>query len=68
MSHFEEDCQTSGLVLPVGHNRMAHTRGWHSKIDESALVDAILDRIVHSSYMITIEGMDSMRKRKGLIN
>ena len=29
--------------------------------------DAILDRIVHSSYTITIEGTDSMRKRKGLI-
>jgi DNA replication protein DnaC len=42
--------------------------GWHGKIGESTLADAILDRIVHSSYMITIEGMDSMRKRKGLIN
>jgi DNA replication protein DnaC len=42
--------------------------GWHGKIGESTLADAILDRIVHSSYTITIEGMDSMRKRKGLIN
>uniref|UniRef100_UPI0035A21CFF ATP-binding protein n=1 Tax=Paenibacillus koleovorans TaxID=121608 RepID=UPI0035A21CFF len=42
-------------------------RGWHSKIGESTLADAILDRIVHSSYTITIEGTDSMRKRKGLI-
>jgi len=41
--------------------------GWHSKIGESTLADAILDRIVHSSYTITIEGTDSMRKRKGLI-
>lgn len=42
--------------------------GWHSKIGENTLADAILDRIVHSSYTITIEGMDSMRKRKGLVN
>ena len=42
--------------------------GWHGKIGESTLADAILDRIVHSSYKITIEGTDSMRKRKGLIN
>jgi DNA replication protein DnaC len=41
--------------------------GWHRKIGESTLADAILDRIVHSSYTITIEGTDSMRKRKGLI-
>jgi DNA replication protein DnaC len=42
--------------------------GWHGKIGESTLADAILDRIVHSTYTITIEGIDSMRKRKGLIN
>ncbi len=35
--------------------------GWHGKIGESTLADAILDRIVHSSYKITIEGTDSMR-------
>jgi len=40
--------------------------GWHSKIGENTLADAILDRIVHSSYSITIEGIDSMRKRKGI--
>jgi DNA replication protein DnaC len=40
--------------------------GWHSKIGESTLADAILDRIAHHSYKITIEGKDSMRKRKGI--
>lgn len=42
------------------------TEGWHSKIGESTLADAILDRIVHDSYSIFIDGDDSMRRRKGL--
>lgn len=40
--------------------------GWHEKIGEDALADAILDRIIYSSYKIVIDGKDSMRKRKGL--
>jgi DNA replication protein DnaC len=40
--------------------------GWHSKIGEDTLADAILDRIVHDSYTVFIEGKDSMRKRKGI--
>jgi DNA replication protein DnaC len=40
--------------------------GWHSKIGESTLADAILDRIVHDSYSIFIDGEDSMRRRKGI--
>ena len=39
--------------------------GWHLKIGEPTLADAICDRIVHDSYTIVIQG-DSMRKKKGL--
>jgi DNA replication protein DnaC len=41
-------------------------QGWHSKIGDATLADAILDRIVHDSYFIFIEGKDSMRKKKGI--
>lgn len=41
--------------------------GWHQKIGEATLADAICDRIVHDSYTIIIGGADSMRKRKGII-
>jgi DNA replication protein DnaC len=41
--------------------------GWHSKIGEDTLADAILDRIVHDSYTIFIDSQDSMRKRKGIM-
>ena len=40
--------------------------GWHSKISETPLSEAILDRIVHNSYSVVIGGEESMRKRKGI--
>jgi DNA replication protein DnaC len=43
--------------------------GWHQKIGEPTLADAICDRIVHDSYRIVIAGgadSISMRQRKGL--
>ncbi len=41
-------------------------QGWHSKIGEDTLADAILDRIVHDSYTILIDGKNSMREKKGI--
>ncbi len=40
--------------------------GWHENIGQDTLADAILDRIVHDSYQIFIDGKMSMRERKGL--
>jgi len=40
--------------------------GWHAQIGAPTLADAVVDRIVHDSYTIVIEGKESMRKRKGL--
>lgn len=40
--------------------------GWHEKIGENTLADAILDRIVHDSYTVFIDGKISMRERHGL--
>lgn len=41
--------------------------GWHDRLGGSALADSILDRIIPSSYTMTIKGDVSMRKRKTLI-
>jgi DNA replication protein DnaC len=42
------------------------TQGWYEKIGEDTLADAILDRIIHDSYTILIDGEKSMRERHGI--
>lgn len=39
--------------------------GWHAKLGEGAIADAVIDRIVYRSETIHIEGDESMRKRIG---
>ena len=41
--------------LPVEH--------WHEALGDPTLADAILDRLVHNAYKITLQG-ESMRKRQ----
>jgi DNA replication protein DnaC len=41
-------------------------QGWHIKIGDTTLADAILDRIIHDSHVICLEGKESMRKKKGI--
>ena len=45
--------------LPVEH--------WHDYIGDTTLADAIMDRLVHNSYRITLEG-ESMRKQHSALN
>jgi len=37
---------------------------WYDVISESTIADAILDRLVHTSYRIELNAEDSLRKRK----
>lgn len=40
--------------------------GWYEQIGEATLADAILDRVIHSSHSIFIDGKISMRERLGI--
>lgn len=37
--------------------------GWHAKLGEGAIADAVIDRLVYNSHTIHIEGAESMRKK-----
>ena len=46
----------------IPHDCVLHT-GWHSKLGNGAMADAVIDRVIYSSYAIHIEGNESMRKK-----
>jgi len=43
-----------------------HPEGWHAKLGNPQIADAILDRIIHDSYQILVDGKVSMRERHGI--
>lgn len=40
--------------------------GWHLKLGNETIAEAILDRIIHDSYQIMIDGDILMRERHGI--
>lgn len=42
------------------------TSGWHHKLGNGTIAEAILDRIIHDSYELLLDGETSMRERHGL--
>ena len=40
--------------------------GWHTKLGNGTIAEAILDRIIHDSYQFLLDGEISMRERHGL--
>ncbi len=39
---------------------------WYEKLGDALVADAILDRVVHDSYNVLLDGEISMRERHGL--
>jgi len=42
------------------------TEHWHEYLNDPTLADAILDRLVHRSHQIHLQGKESMRKRRAV--
>jgi DNA replication protein DnaC len=40
--------------------------GWHDYLNQAVVADAILDRLIHTSYRVELKG-ESMRKLKSTI-
>jgi DNA replication protein DnaC len=55
---FEKRFRTKSVLLTT----QIPVSDWHERFKDPTLADAILDRIVHDSYRINLQG-DSMRKR-----
>ncbi len=37
--------------------------GWHARLGEGAIADAVIDRLIYNSHTIHIDGKESMRKK-----
>ena len=60
----EARCRSCSLLLCSQFS----PAGWHAKLGEGAIADAVVDRIVYKSHIIHIEGDESMRKRLSNLN
>lgn len=73
--------QESYDLLEIVENRSKHgstifctqyeTDGWYTRINadlsqDSPIADAIMDRIINNSYIVSVEGRVSMRERHGI--
>ena len=50
-------------VKSTMHSSQYAPGGWHARLGEGAIADAVIDRLVYNSHMIHIEGKESMRKK-----
>ena len=58
-----EDRHGRGATIVTSQFPVEH---WHQVLGEPTLADAILDRLLHNAYKITLRG-DSMRKRHAVV-
>ncbi len=55
---FNKDSTVFASQLPVSE--------WHSRFEDPTLADAIMDRIVHNIYRLTLKGESQRKKQKNL--
>ena len=60
----EARCRNGSLILCSQFS----PSGWHLRLGEGAIADAVIDRIIYNSHVIHIEGDESMRKHMSVIN
>ena len=60
-SYYEDRYDKSSTVI----TSQVPTKTWHEALEDPTVADAICDRIVHNSHVLSIKG-PSIRKTKGL--
>jgi hypothetical protein len=52
------------ILVCIFAEKLVFEKGWYEIIGEKTIADAILDRLVHQSHRIELEGESMRRKRK----